>query len=150
MTHIVSQFNGTVINFKHIFDISKTYGGKIHYGSCEGGHWETQYIENDFITPPIIRGDGNYSYETTVENLASTILIHEWYTHGKLHQGNHNKNHWRAFHNVINFNGIWNRTSNKYKAYNINMFNDYISMEAPFEWSKNLVNNPLFKYYLSK
>jgi hypothetical protein len=61
--------------------MSELDGGKIMFSEKEKSNFTT-WREHNGIKPRIevhqISG-----YESTVENIACTILVHEWYSHGK-------------------------------------------------------------------
>ena len=71
--------------------------------------------------PPIITGNGTYikEYETTVENLFSSLIIHEWYGHGIKKYGSYKKrpDHHKVYELVKNesFNPYWKKTTDRYK-----------------------------------
>ena len=116
-THVVSQFEEQMI-YDERFSLSRIAGGKIGYetNDDEDIFWQTKYSSN---TTPTIHGTGNYDYESTVENLASTILVHEWYSHGVKNNGDKMKSHRLAYKNVINFNPLWDKTTDKFKEHNL-------------------------------
>ena len=79
-------------------------------------NWQTLPVD-----PPVITGDGTYikEYETTVENLFSSLIIHEWYGHGIKKYGSYKKrpDHHKVYELVKNesFNPYWKKTTDRYK-----------------------------------
>jgi RHS repeat-associated protein len=109
-TSIAEHFNGERI-YDLLFDISSIDGGQISYFEKEGVNWETSRYYGT------IKGTDSYSYESTVENLASSIIVHEWYSHFKKGNGDRMKSHRLAYKNVINFKRFWDMTTDKYKNF---------------------------------
>ncbi|MGP1468774.1 MAG: hypothetical protein ACTTJY_05430 [Hoylesella shahii] len=56
-----------------------------------------------------------YDYEGTVENFAATIIIHEWYSHGKYKIGSEFGNHYKAYENVKKDRLFYPKTTENYK-----------------------------------
>lgn len=56
-------------------------------------------------------------YEATIENLSSSLINHEWYSHGIKHFGDAKGNHRLAYRNVMNDNVYYPRTTEKYKEF---------------------------------
>ena len=84
-THIVSHFNGLQV-YDEKFSISSIANGMINYEPhLLEDLWETYFSPDDPSFLPTISGSGNnyLKYESTVENIASSIIVHEWYSHGK-------------------------------------------------------------------
>lgn len=80
-THVVSHFDGMLV-YDEIFSMNSIRDAQIFYEERNGASWATYYKEDPTYKPKII-GTGGYSYETTVENIASSVIVHEWYSHGK-------------------------------------------------------------------
>ena len=118
-THIVSQFNGLEV-FDKTFDISCLADNKVGYQNIVGVNWQTTYSLNETNKNIKIVGTGNFTetYEPTVENIASSIIVHEWYSHGIKHVGDKYKSHRLAYENVMSFKRLWDNTTKKYKDFN--------------------------------
>ena len=89
----------------------------------------TYYKEDPTYKPKII-GTGGYSYETTVENIASSVIVHEWYSHGKKYNSDEYKSHRLAYKNVINFKRLWDKTTDEYKKFNLQQLLKYTKKET--------------------
>ena len=129
-THIVAHFEGLGIFGKRFFlrtiksgiikldeNLDKNVSWRTYTGSISGIIYE-------------IVGSGNYDYETTVENIASSLIVHEWFSHGIQHYCDEDKTHHRAYLNVINYKIFWNRTTPKYKLFNLYNFYNYLDKEV--------------------
>ena len=77
------------------------------------------------------------SYESTVENLESTMLGHEWYSHMVKDYGDEKYNHWMAYFNSIHFNFF--KTTDKYKSFNRFEMDWYQKHESFFKLMDKLV-----------
>ena len=140
-THIASQFEGLQV-YDEVFSMSSIKDEKIGFGGS--GSWNTNLKTNS------IRGTDRYSYESTVENLASSIIVHEWYSHRMKKNGNKMKSHRLAYKNVINYKYFWNKTMGNYKGFNVRMLREYTELETgrtnvdpPYRYSYK-------KYYICK
>ncbi len=140
-THVVSHFEGMRV-YDEIFSMNSIRDGQISYERSDEASWVTYYKEDPIYKPKIV-GSGGYSYETTVENIASSVIVHEWYSHGKKHNGNKYKSHRLAYKNVINFKQLWNKTTDKYKKFNLDRLLDYTKSET----GKNIVDKPYRRLY---
>ena len=127
-THIASQFNGMNV-YDLSFDISTIKGGTIYYEAMDKGSWVTHFSV-DGEGKSSIAGSGNHDYETTVENVASSIIIHEWYSHDQKRTSDTYKSHRLAYKNVINFKKLWNKTTNKYKSFVLSQLQWYTKQET--------------------
>ena len=109
-THIVSQMEGAQI-YDEVFSLSTISGGIIQFSSDDGGGWFSSILDKTIF------GTDRYSYETTVENIQSSVIVHEWYSH--IMKGNHDflKSHRLAYKNVINYKALWNNTTDQYKSF---------------------------------
>jgi hypothetical protein len=130
-THIASQLEGQQI-YDETFSMSDLEGSKIYHNSNDSGGWNSRPKSmyagwNDRIT-----GTDKYGYETTVENIQSSIAVHEWYSHIKKGQGNasDDKSHRLAYKNVINFKSLWNKTTDGYKSFNLQQLKNYTKKET--------------------
>lgn len=128
-THIVSQFEGTTI-YDEKFSMNRIPKGVISYedinyqkDDSEKGGWKTWLDEN--LKPSHIVGTGSYLYETTVENVSSSVIVHEWYSHQIKGVNDDLKSHRLAYKNVINYKALWNNTTNAYKAFVLEQLRSY-------------------------
>ena len=127
-THIASQFNGMNV-YDLSFNISTIEGGTIYYEAMDEGSWVTHYSVNG-KGKSTIAGSGNYDYETTVENVASSIIVHEWYSHDQKKTSDTYKSHRLAYKNVINFKKLWDKTTIKYKEFTLKQLAWYTKQET--------------------
>lgn len=141
-THIVSQFEGLNINL-NIFSVSSLKGESIGFAPVKKGFWLTEFSLAPSNNTPYIYGDGSYPYESTVENIASSVIVHEWYSHGVMHYGGYENSHRFAFKNVIDYKRLWDKTTPSYKYYNLDTFQD-ITYE---ETGNNLIPPLYFDLY---
>lgn len=122
-THIASKMEGTKI-FDETFSLSALSDGKISFSATDPGSW------NSRIKSKTITGTDKYSYQTTVENLQSTIVVHEWYSHVQKKVGTYAGNHRLAYENIINFRSLWGNTTDTYKGFNVRMLQKYTKDET--------------------
>ena len=149
-THIASQMEGQQI-YDETFSMSSIEGSKIYHDASDGGGWNSRPKSmyegwNDRIT-----GTDKYSYETTVENIQSSVVVHEWYSHIMKGQGNfpYLKSHRLAYKNVINYKALWNNTTDAYKGFNMRQLGKYIKEETGRPQVDPLYRN-LYKIYKDK
>lgn len=124
--NVVSKMEGAQI-YDEKFSMSTIEGG-IQYMDF-GGSWGVP-------TSQAGKGKGNiygsdkYGYETTVENIQSSVVVHEWYSH--LQKGNRDamKSHRLAYKNVINYKALWNNTTDRYKGFNMLQLRNYTERET--------------------
>ena len=145
-THIVSQFEGMEV-YDERFSMSQVQGGKIGHENVDGAGWETTFSPNNPNYIPKIIGTGGYSYESTVENIAASVIVHEWYSHGKKHTADDIKSHRLAYKNVINFKRLWNGTTDNYKRFNLQSLRFYTEKETGRKKVDPLYRN-LYKRYV--
>lgn len=100
-------------------------------------------------------------YETTVENIASSLFVHEWYSHmilgvrDKIEGGTKPGNHRLAYENVIKH-SLWEKTTVSYKFYMLNNLHNYycneLDQELSPEYHKMLINYGIehYKKFLNK
>ena len=139
-THIVSQMEGKQV-YDEVFSLSTLKDGIISYSSTSTGAW------NSNIKAKTINGSGKYTYETTVENIQSSVVVHEWYSHIMKGNTDQLKSHRLAYKNVINYKALWNNTTDAYKKFNISQLLKYTSIET----GRNQVDPPyrnLYKQYI--
>ena len=141
-TSVVSHYEGMKI-FGESFSLAKIEGNKIHFdpGIAKDASWNTEFkLSADFV--PIISGNAAFKYEGTVENIASSIIVHEWYSHGVCHVYDGKFNHWNAYFNVICFNPLWRKTTTKYQDLNLNNFAVfYIKESLGLQYRSNFLIN---------
>ena len=138
-THIASQYEGL-----HVFDEVFTMddiGGKVESArnSEVNGGWFSYNTESG---KGKIVGTDKFSYSATVENIASSIIVHEWYSHIKKNNKDRFKSHRLAYKNVINFKFFWNKTTDNYKGFNMRELLKYTknetgrtSVDPPYRYS---------------
>ena len=101
-TDVVSHFEGLQV-FDETFSMNSIDGSVIYCDPTMQSNWKTTMPEGR------ITGSGYFtSYEATVENIASTVIVHEWYSHFKKQFGNRFNNHRFAYKNVIESNSVQN------------------------------------------
>ena len=122
-THIASQMEGLRV-YDEVFSLSTLSNGIIGFSSSDKGSW------NSRINAKTITGTDKYSYETTVENIQSSVVVHEWYSH--IMKGNHDRYefHRLAYKNVINYKLLWDKTTPSYKAFNLEQLLKYTIIET--------------------
>src|SRR5699024_3267682 len=131
--------------YDETFSMSDLEGGKIHFDSNVSGGWLSTYRRG--TGKGKITGTDKYSYETTVENLQSSIGVHEYYSHIKKNQGSRTfSSHRLAYKNVINFKSLWNNTTDKYKGFNMQRLRDYTERETGRKTVDPLYRNLFNKY----
>ena len=146
-THIASQFEGLHV-YDEVFSMSSIKDEKIGFEENGSGSWITNLRTNS------IRGTDSYSYESTVENLASSIIVHEWYSHRMKKNGDKMKSHRLAYKNVINYKYFWNKTTDNYKGFRMPFFwsnckNRFLAMKYAYagdtikrnEYIGNIIKN---------
>ena len=114
-TNIVSHYEGEMI-FDERFSIKTLEGEKIQYEPLDHEH-QVNFSTYPYHTKPTkIVGNGtNYtSYESTVENLAGSLLYHEWYGHGRKFYSNRTRTHHKAYEAVMN-SPLWEKTTERFK-----------------------------------
>ena len=130
-THIASQLEGATV-FDKTFSMSTLRDVEISYSASERGSWISR------LNAKKITGTDKYKYETTVENIQSSIVVHEWYSHIQKKVGSYAGNHRLAYENVIKYTSLWDKTTDSYKSFNVNKLQKYTKretskdIEAPF------------------
>ena len=138
-THIVSQMEGRQV-YDVKFSLSTLSDGVISFSTTSRGAW------NSNIKAKTINGTGKYAYETTVENIQSSVIIHEWYSHIMKGNTDQLRSHRLAYKNVINYKALWNNTTDAYKKFNVSELLRYTLKET----GRNQVDPPyrnLYKKY---
>ncbi len=132
--HVIKNFDNTFIFDKKI-SMSNIENRNIKYRDFKNPFiaWGTVFnlTDGSIIYPPRIYGTGNFPkfYEATVENIASSVLVHELYSHGLKHFCDADKTHRFAYINVIKWTPIWDKTTDKYKKYVLRELTHYILSE---------------------
>ncbi|HAP51065.1 MAG TPA: hypothetical protein DCQ56_07610 [Porphyromonadaceae bacterium] len=125
-TDIVSHFEGEMI-YDQKFSTSTLEGEKIQYEPLDHEH-QVNFSTYPYKTKPtrIVGSGTNYtSYESTVVNLASTLLYHEWYGHGRKFYSDKTKTHHKAYEAVIN-SPLWEKTTERFKASTLIKYKRYL------------------------
>ena len=105
------------------FDFSTLAYGKVLYGEDDNANFSTNHVDGK-IKITAYNGTPK-DYEATVENLASSLIVHEWFGHGILNYGSHRKlsdntpapNHEEVYRLVMNNNSLFGQTTLKYKVF---------------------------------
>ncbi|MBO7609267.1 MAG: hypothetical protein J6S96_03575 [Muribaculaceae bacterium] len=130
ITNIISHFEKEQV-FEKTFSMKSLENEKIDIKDIGfGKNWTTNYHTLNKTKPIKIVGSGTFQtdYEGTVENIAATVLYHEWYGHGMHHLSDENKNHHKAYWCVMQ-SPLWEATTEKYKEYVKNQYNNYLLKE---------------------
>jgi len=122
---VVSKQNGSSF-FGIKFDMANIEGG-IQYNPDGNYNWSTSYYSRGKTGQ--IFGSGKHSYESTVENIQSSVIIHEYISHMQLKFGDGNKNHSNSYFMVRNSVKLWNSTTWKHKQFNWQNYNYYKNLE---------------------
>lgn len=126
-TDIVSKMEGTSV-YDQTFSMNDIGGSIKYYNKAKNNPGN---IGTD-IRNGIIYANHQYDYyETTVENIQSSVVYHEWIGHLKMGWGNGDQmsrantggTHYMCYLSVIT-SPIFNRTTEKYQKFNLKMF-DY-------------------------
>ena len=151
--HIIAHFVGTYFGGER-FSLDRINGGRIryHYSPIGKNNQTTMWgtIFNDkkgnIISPPIIVWSNDFfsEYEGTIENIASTILVHEWYSHGIMHIGE--ENHEKAYENVLKYRSFWENTTIKYRYFVLNKMHEFKPLERKYKLTETLYINLIYKY----
>ncbi|MDE6199871.1 MAG: RHS repeat-associated core domain-containing protein [Muribaculaceae bacterium] len=148
---IIFHFEGMNI-FGEIFSMDRIEWGGIKYRPKNNVNvtWETVFSLACGIQllRPRIYGTGNFTkiYEATVENIASSVLVHEWYSHGIMNYCDMDKTHRFAYQNVIRYEPLWNVTTDKYKRAVLFEFISYTFSETGFTSLLNSFMEHIFNY----
>jgi len=130
-THVVSQFEGQNF-FGHTFSMDKIPGGIIFNPNLNienGDYTWTSSVSPYLGTLKYICGSGKFSYEPTVENIASSLIVHEWLTHGMLLYGDNTLTHRYSYAYVKSCTHLWDSTTDSYKKHNLSMLKHYSEKE---------------------
>ena len=135
MTELVSQADGVKI-FEKEFTKNSLLGGSVSFSEKEGSQFSTIRKHGNIKTQIKAHGIKN-DYEGTVENLLSSILIHEWYSHGEWGVGDHHinsngrpqPNHRIAYQNMMRDEVYYPKTTNSFKQFVLKSYNYYLNKE---------------------
>ena len=125
-THIVSQYEGESV-LGMIFSMDDVHDGKIKFDKTKPGNWCTTYETISGL------GDGSdiyatdhylQTYEATVENILSSLIFHEWFSHKIQGCGDKTGNHQQAYQNVMD-GALWGSTTDNYQNFIQKKFIDY-------------------------
>ena len=149
-THIASHFEGLQV-YDEKFTLSSFEDKRIKFQSDNINTCWYTITPYDSSSLPSIYGTSNniYNYESTVENIASSIIVHEWYSHVIKHVSSRIKSHRLAYKNVINFKYLWNKTTDSYKRYNLDYLRYYTNKETGRKNVDSIYQN-LYKRYVGK
>ena len=116
-TSIMSYFEGDEV-LGTIFSMSDVADGKVYYkdGLC---NFATVYgLEGKMGENSIIYATDNLykAYDATVENIASSLICHEWFSHKIQGCSDKDRNHQQAYLNVVN-GPYWEKTTESYKKF---------------------------------
>ncbi len=130
MTDIAQHFDGIAI-FGETFKMSKIQSQAIAYEFKEGqgGFTTESYLNSERLPNIIARGYTSSKFEGTVENFASCILVHEWYSHDILGYGDKNKNHHKSYETQERDTLFYPYTTDNFKSFVRNMKNTLTSKE---------------------
>ena len=114
LNHIISHFNGVKV-FEKTFYMSDIKGGKIGFTYKNNSNFTTLPEHSGIKAQIDAHQNVTRNYEGTVDNFAATIIIHEWYSHGKYKIGNEFGNHYKAYENVKRDRLFYPKTTENYK-----------------------------------
>ena len=86
------------------YDLDKTSGSK---GGGDYAGWKTYPDGNTY-------GSSGYPYETTVENIAAALLLHEYYGHTVKKWGDSQNNHYKCYEAIKKFR-LYDKTTKSFK-----------------------------------
>jgi len=133
LTSVVSHFEGMeVLGDK--FSMSDLRGGRIRYEKGDF-NWQTRYYKSG---PAGIFNSGIKGYEATVENIASSVIVHEWYSHIVEGVGDITNDHSKAYFNVLFNNLLGCKITQSYTNFNIEKYNLYFLKELLVNMKKFL------------
>ena len=134
--NVLGHFNGTKI-YTETFYTSRIKEGEIKFLNGETNNntiWrtETTYHNGKPYGLSTIYGTGAFleKYEATVENIASSLLVHEWYSHAIRNFSDDNRTHRFAYFNVINWKPLWDKTTDLYKRHVLTGLLHYVMEET--------------------
>ena len=129
MTDIVRHAEGTHV-FEYSFSISTLHKGRIGFSLSNDSHFTTEKRRGEDKIRIVAHDDIGKDYEATVENLLSSLIPHEWYSHGVKGYGTHTSNHRFAYENVMKDPVFYPKTTAKYKQFIEDKYNYYMRKEV--------------------
>ena len=133
-THVVSRYNKKRV-FDERFTLSSIKDGKIFCAleNKNNANWTSTYGGNG---KPIIQGYLDpLDSESTVENITTSIIAHEWYSHIKKDVGDHHYSHHLAYWAASRF-PLFFKTTIKYQQLNQNKYDFYKGNNGTSEQKK--------------
>ena len=121
--NVIKYFDGISL-FGRTFSYRSISGGIKYDPKEENAAWYTLTKTNEIYFGPIPN-----SYEYTVENIASSVIVHEWYSHMISKSANTPNPHSNAYFNVMLYKPLWNKTTDRYKAFVNSKYWEYICTE---------------------
>ena len=125
--------------------MSDLKGGKIHFDGSSTANWISDWVLGSGKGK--ISGSDKHKYETTVENIQSSVVVHEWYSHIKKDNRDPIKSHRLAYKNVINYKALWDKTTDAYKGFNLEGLQRYTEDETGRTQVDPLYRNLFNKYH---
>ncbi|MBD5351038.1 MAG: hypothetical protein HDR89_09185 [Bacteroides sp.] len=122
---ILQHFDGLRV-YDEVFKVDEFPNNSVNYQSDESS-WFTNHKGSK---EQGIYGTNLYEYESTVENIASSIIVHEWYSHWIKNCADTYKSHRLAYKNVINFSKLWANTTTNYKIFILQKLQKYTEKET--------------------
>lgn len=135
---VAQHLDGTKLFDDKTFTMSSLLDGEIKYSDSSKATFTTLRKHSGVKTRITFHGRTYPSYEGTVENFASSMLVHEWYSHGEYGVGSKRKdkygrpapNHRLAYKNVMNDKIFYPYTTEKYKSTIHELLNKYVEEET--------------------
>ncbi len=124
--------------------MSDLQGGKIHFDGSSTANWISDWVLGSGKGK--ISGSDEHDYETTVENIQSSLVVHEWYSHIKKDNRTDMKSHRLAYKNVINYKALWDKTTDAYKGFNLKKLDELSEKETGRTQVDSLYRNLYRKY----
>ena len=124
-TNVMSNFEGDDI-LGTTFYMSDVKDGKIYHKDGDCNFATTYDSEGKLGNNSIIYATDKFfqAYEATVENLASSLICHEWFSHKIQGCSDKDRNHQQAYINVKN-GPYWGKTTESYKEFINKKINKY-------------------------
>ena len=141
LTNFARHFEGSQI-YDETFSLNRVTDNKIYFDRSIDSQWSTGRLSKK------ISFTGKIYYEATVENFASSLIVHEWYSHAMKDCGDKYKSHRLAYKNVINYKTFWNATTNRYKGFVMYELQDYTHNEINLQMVEPLYRRLYSKYII--
>ena len=129
MSDIVRHAEGTHV-FEYSFSISTLHKGRIGFSLDNKSHFTTEKRRGEDKIRIVAHDDIGKDYEATVENLLSSLIPHEWYSHGVKGYGTNTSDHRFAYENVMKDPVFYPKTTAKYKQFIKKNYNHYFETEV--------------------